>query len=180
MYKTYPLFNMEEVFRSLMGRFNESVRGYLKPPRKNSRLPVEVSIQPMIQTTSLLKNHLAEVYAQKKRNLSTSGETCDISENGISFIVPFIRLGEHYLVSDGTVLDLKVDLPNGELHLKAKSCRYQQIEQDSPVGRFLVGAKIVEISEKDKVLLGDYLQTEKGNGKDRVENVQWGLDLPRT
>ena len=171
---------MEEVFRSLVGRFNESVKGYFKPPRKSSRLPIEVTIQPKIQTTSLLKNHLAEVYAEKKRNLTTSGETCDISENGISFIVPFIRLGEHYLVSDGTVLNLTVDLPNGQLHLKAKGCRYQQIEQDSSAGRFLVGAMIVEISEKDKVLLEDYLQAEKGYRKGKVENVQWGLDYPRT
>jgi hypothetical protein len=171
---------MEEVFRSLVGRFNESVRGYFKPSRKNSRLPIEVSIQPVIQTTSLLKNHLAEVYAQKKRKLSTSGETCDISENGISFIVPFIRLGEHYLVDGGTALNLEIDLPGGKLRLKALGCRYEQIELDSSAGRFMVGARIVEISEKDKVLLGEHLQAEKGYKKGKVENVQWGLDLPRT
>lgn len=171
---------MEEVFRSLVGRFNESVRGYFKPSRKNSRLPIQVTIQPKIQTTSLLKNHLAEVYAQKRKNLSTSGETLDIDKNGISFIVPFIRLGEHYLVSDGTVLNLEIDLPNGQLHLKARGCRYEQIEQDSSVGRFLVGARIVEISQKDQVLLEDYLQAEKGPRKEKIENVEWGLDLPRS
>jgi hypothetical protein len=141
---------------------------------------MQVTIQPKIETTSLLKNRLAEVYAQKKRNLSTLGETLDIDRNGISFIVPFIRLGEHYLVDGNTFLNLEIDLPNGKLHLKALGCRYEQIEQDSSVGRYLVGARIVEISEKDDVLLTEYLETEKSFKKQKVKNVQWGLDLPRS
>jgi hypothetical protein len=171
---------MEEVFRSLVGRFNESVRGYLKSSRKRSRLPIQVTIQPKIETTSLLKNHLAEAYAQKKKNLSTSGEMLDIDKKGISFIVPFIRLGEHYLVGGDTYLNLEIDLPNGKLRLKAVGCRYEQVEQDSSVGRFLVGARIVGTSEKDDALLTEYLEAEKGTGRAKVKNVQWGLDLPRS
>lgn len=170
---------MEEVFRSLVGRINESVRGYLKPSRKSSRLPVQISIQPKIQTTSLLKNHLAAVYAERKKNLTTSGETYDISEKGISFVVPFIRLGEHYLVNDGTVLDLEVSLPSGTLRLKAVGCSYRQIGRDLSTANYLVGAKIVELGKNDKLLLAEYLEMEKGRGKNKVENVQWGLDLTR-
>src|ERR1700733_14221081 len=171
---------MEEVFRSFVGRLNESVRGYFKPRRKSSCLPINVTIQPQIQTKSLLTNHLAETYAEKKRNLSTSGETFDISEGGVSLIVPFIRLGEHYLVSDGTVLNLTITLPNGELHLQAIGRRYEQIDMDSSVGRFLVGAKIVEVRTKDKVLFDEYIESQKGSRKNGVKNVQWGLDLSQS
>jgi len=170
---------MEEVFRSLVGRLNESVRGYLKPSRKHSRLPILVSLQPNIQTTSLLKNRLAEVYVEKKKNLSIFGETQDISDNGLSFIVSSIRLGEHYLVSDGMVLNIEIDLPEGKLNVKAVGCRYEQIDMDSSVGRFLVGAKFVEVSAKDRVLLAEYLDAEKRSGKNKAGNVQWGLDLTR-
>ncbi len=170
---------MEEVFRSLVGRFNESVRGYLKPSRKPSCLPVQVSIRPNLQATSLLKNRLASTYAPKRRDLSILGETQDISENGLSFIVPSIRLGEHYLVSDGTILELEIDLPEGKLHLKAVACRYQQIDLDSSVSRFLVGARFVELSAKDRLLLAEYLEAEKRFRKNRVKNVEWGLDLTR-
>ena len=168
---------MEEVFRSLVGRFNESVRGYLKPSRKPSCLPVQVSIRPNIHTTSLLTNRLAETYAPKRKDLSIPGETQDISEKGLSFIVSSIRLGEHYLVSDGTVLDLEIDLPEGKLHVKAVGCRYEQIDPDCSVGRFLVGARFVEVSAKDRVLLTEYLEAEKRFRKNKVKNVQWGLDL---
>jgi hypothetical protein len=157
---------MEEVFRSLVGRFNESVRGYFQPRRKGYRLPIEVSIQPAW--------HLTPVTASgKKKKFSTSGQTCDISENGISFVVPFIRLGEHYMVSEGTVLDIEVGLPNGKLSLKAVGCRYEQIEQDSSVDTFLVGAKIIELSITDKALLKEYFETEKGSRSIKVKQVQW-------
>lgn len=165
---------MEEVFRTLVGRLNESVRGYLKPRRKSSSLPIQVSIRPDLQVTSLVKDHLAGTYEKKKKNYSTCGDTRDISQTGISFIVPFIRVGEHYLVSDGTTLDLEIDLPNGKLRLTAVGCRYQQIEEHSSVSRFLVGARITNITARDKVLLDEYLASEKGNGK--VKNVAWGLD----
>lgn len=115
----------------------------------------------------------------ERKGLSILGETQDISENGLSFIVSSIRLGEHYLVSDGTVLDLEIDLPEGKLHVKAAGCRYQQIDQDCSVGRFLVGAKFVEVSAKDKILLAEYLEAEKRFGKNKVKNVQWGLDPTR-
>jgi hypothetical protein len=157
---------MEEVFRSLVGRFNESVRSYLKPSRQSSRLPVQVTIQPKIQTTS-----------SPKKNLSIAGETVDISENGISFIVPFIRLGEHYLVDADTQLSLEVELPNGLLNLQAVGCRYQLIGQDLSVGKYVVGAKFVEVDKKNRVLLTEYLEMKKGRGKNKVKNVEWGLDL---
>jgi hypothetical protein len=180
VYKTYPLFIMEEVFRSLVGRLNESVRGYLKPRRKSSRLPVQVSIQPKIQTTSLVKNRLAETYTEKKKEFSTFGETYDISREGISFIVPFIRLGENYLVSDGTVLSLMIELPDSQLMLEAIGCRYEQIDPDSSAGGFLVGAKIIGMSEKDRVLFEEYLESQKLFRKNKVsKNIQWGLDLTR-
>jgi hypothetical protein len=168
---------MEEVFRSIVGRLNESVRGYLKPRRRNSRLPIIVSIQPNIQTKSLLKNELAARYAEKKRNLSTAGETFDISEGGISFIVPFIRLGEHYLVSEGTTLNLQIELPEGQLNLKAVGCRYEQIDIESTSGRFLVGARIIGMSEKDRSMFQDHVASQKGSGQKRANHFQWDLDL---
>lgn len=165
---------MEEVFRTLVGRLNESVRGILSPRRKSSRLPVQVSIKLDTHVTCVVKRHLAKTYEEKKKNLSTCGETYDISEKGISFVVPFIRLGEHYLVTEGTVLDLEIDLPNGKLRLTAVGCRYEQIEEHSSVSRFLVGARITDITARDKVLLDEYLASEKRGGK--VKNVAWGLD----
>jgi hypothetical protein len=171
---------IEEVFRTLVGRFNESVRGYLKPSRRPSRLPIQISIEPSTQTTSVLKHRLADVYPERKKNLSVAGETADLSKEGLSFIVPFIRLGERYLVSDGTVLNVEIELPNGKLNLKAIGCRYEQIDMESSIGRYLVGARIVRMSEKDKVLLADYLEAAKGGRREKVKNVEWGLDLPRS
>lgn len=168
---------MEEVFRTLVGRLNESVRGFLSPRRKSSSLPIQVSIKLDSHVTCVVKRHLAKTYEEKKKNLSTCGETHDISEKGLSFIVPFIRLGEHYLVSEGTILDLEIDLPNGKLRMQASGCRYEQINENSSVGRFLVGAKIVKMTPRDKALLEEYLVNEKRGGK--VKNVAWGLDLTR-
>ena len=167
---------MEEVFRSLVGRFNESVRGYLKPRRRGVSLPIQISIQPDTQII-VVNEELAENGHRKKRSYSIAGETSDISESGLSFIVPSIRLGGHYLVSEGLVLDLEIDLPNGKLKLKAAGCRYEQLGVGASVGNFVVGVRIVEMSENDRVLLKEYLESRKGVRKNKVESVQWGLDL---
>jgi hypothetical protein len=168
---------MAEVFRSLVGRLNDSVKGYFKPSRKRSSLPVRIEIIPDFQTTGQVIIDPETGLAGKRRKLTIAGETADISATGISFFVNFIRVGQHYLVSEGTRLKLEVDLPAGMLCLDAIGCRYENIDIDSSVSKFLVGARITKISAADKKLLEDHLHGKHLNGV-KINGARLGLELP--
>lgn len=163
-----------------MSRFSESVFGLRKPERKLGACPIKISVSPEIHTQSRLERFSqAKAENIEKQQLTVSGETRDLSENGLSFIVPSIRLDSCYLVGSHEVLEMEIDLPNGRVKLEAVGCRYEQIEDlHASAGRFLVGAKISRIAEKDRALLADFLRGEKTAGRLRQQNL--GLDIKGT
>jgi len=94
-------------------------------------------------------------------DLSIQGETKDLSTTGISFIVPTIRLREHYLVGEDHTLRAELKLPNGKIKVFLKGQRYEQIGQDVSNARYLVGTSILKISSGDKETYEEFLQNKK-------------------
>lgn len=93
-------------------------------------------------------------------NLSIRGETKDLSESGIAFIVSAIRVQEHYLVGDGSTLIAEVDLPNGNIKMKIVGKRYEQVGIHVSTTQYLVGAKIVGMSETDIEVYNEFLKSK--------------------
>src|SRR5690242_12312789 len=92
------------------------------------------------------------------RRLPTlNGHTFDVSTSGIALIVPAIRMGEHYLAGSDRRLYLKLDLPSGTVEMKLASVRYESLDEDHEESGYLIGARIVEMSDADRASFNNYV-----------------------
>lgn len=82
------------------------------------------------------------------------GHTLDISATGLALVVPAIRIGEHYLAGEDRKLHIKLDLPSGPVEMKVGTVRYESLEDESG---YLIGARILEMSDTDKVSFEKYV-----------------------
>ena len=83
-----------------------------------------------------------------------NGHTLDVSITGLALIVPAIRIGEHYLAGADRKLHVKLELPSGPVEMKVVTVRYENLEDDSG---YLIGARIIEISDADRVTFEKYV-----------------------
>lgn len=89
------------------------------------------------------------------RRLPTlDGHTLDVSTTGLALVVPAIRIGEHYLAGADRKLHVKLELPSGPVEMKVATVRYESLEDDTG---YLIGARIVEISDTDRVSFEKYV-----------------------
>src|ERR1044072_7024522 len=89
-----------------------------------------------------------------RRLPSLDGHTLDVSVTGLALIVPAIRIGEHYLAGDDRKLHVKLELPSGPVEMKVATVRYESLEDDTG---YLIGARILEMSDTDRVSFQKYV-----------------------
>jgi hypothetical protein len=137
------------MIRKLASKLNKKVMMRLSPSRFNHRVPVTITIEPDRITGSL---------TTRQSGLSVKGETKDMSESGLAFVVPCIRLREHYLAGEGKLLTAQLDLPNGKISVQIVGQRYEQIDIHSSNGSYLIGAKIVHIGAVEREIYLEFLR----------------------
>ena len=94
------------------------------------------------------------------RRLPTlDGHTLDISTTGVALIVPAIRIGEHYLAGSDRRVYLKLELPSGRVEMTVATVRYEAFDETDDETGYLIGARIVEISDADRASFEKYLST---------------------
>ena len=76
-------------------------------------------------------------------------------------IVPAIRIGEHYLAGDERKLHVKLELPSGPVEMKVVTVRYEDLEDG---GGYLIGARILEISDADRASFEKYILAADSRG----------------
>jgi len=82
----------------------------------------------------------------------------DISTSGVALIVPAIRIGEHYLVGEDRRLQLTLELPVGPVEMEAAPVRYESLEEHETETGYLIGVRIVGISDEDKAQYNLYIK----------------------
>jgi len=82
------------------------------------------------------------------------GHTLDVSVTGLALIVPAIRIGEHYLAGADRKLHIKLELPSGPVEMTVVTVRYESLEDESG---YLIGARILEMSDMDKASFEKYV-----------------------
>lgn len=135
---------MSKSIRSLAACVSKSVNRLTSAPRLQKRLPVSVSLDVIRKAGSLLVD---------SQPLTVTGKTSDLSKTGIGFVLPFIRLGEHYLAGHGGEqkrLKIILELPTGTIRMTVTTERYEMIQLHDSVQQYLIGANIVEINEGDR------------------------------
>lgn len=139
---------MSKVIRGFFSKLNGQIFSSFTPSRHKLNVPITVQLQPNRGTGSLVL---------KKEDFTLKGETRDLSESGISFLVDSIRIREEYLVGQNRVLDAVLELPNGTVKMKVIGQRYEQVDQHDSVAKYLIGAKISEIDAEDRKIYREYI-----------------------
>lgn len=140
------------MIRKLISKFNRTFNEKVVSSRKEFHVPIKIWVEPDRQTGKL---------QLPIEHLSISGETKDLSVTGIAFIVSSIRLKETYLVGEGRTLNAELDLPGGKVKMQVIGQRHEQVGQHISTAKFLVGAKIIRISEHDREAYEDFLRYGK-------------------
>jgi hypothetical protein len=92
------------------------------------------------------------------RRLPTlDGHTLDVSTTGLALVVPAIRIGEHYLAGADRTLHVKLELPGGPVEMKVGTVRYESLEDSLEDTGYLIGARILEMSDADRSTFEKYV-----------------------
>lgn len=140
---------MPESIRFFTSRLSETATKFFSAPRKKARLPLTVSLE-IENATGKLNN------AQQKLNVA--GFTQDFSCDDINFILPFIRLGEHYLAGGEQKLILEIELPERKVRMKATAQSYEMLCQQDSVNQYLIGVKVTEMNDGEREYLENFIK----------------------
>lgn len=148
---------MSEHLRSFVNGLKKSVSRIVNSEQKLIELPIEIQLENN-------QRRAANATLNDPKPINVRGCTRNLSKNSLSFVVPFIRIGEHYLVSHGEQkrLKLQFELPNGTVRMTVAAERFEMILLHDSVQQYLIGAKIVQINEGDQERYESFLKT---NGK---------------
>jgi hypothetical protein len=73
----------------------------------------------------------------------------------LALIVPAIRKGDHHLAARNRRLLIVLELPTGTIRLQAAPVRYERLGNETG---YLVGARIISMSDSDRFRFLKYLQ----------------------
>ena len=134
---------MSELPRRIVSRLRRFIGNRRRSRRVRARLTFTLSLSdPRVNSNGA------------RRLPSLNGHTLDISSTGLALIVPAIRIGEHYLAGADRRLHVKLELPSGPVEMKVATVRYESLEDNSG---YLIGARILEISDTDRVSFQKYV-----------------------
>jgi hypothetical protein len=101
------------------------------------------------------------------------GQTIDMSETGIAFHVPSIRIKEKYLVGQERILTLALDLAGKHVTMRVLGKRYERVGIHISVDQYLVGASITEMADDDRAAYEHFLN----NGQELLKGYRPEADV---
>jgi hypothetical protein len=134
------------MLRELVSRISSTIAERRASARKKVSVPVKVCFSP---EKDGLRSSCDDLFL--------SGETIDVSETGIGFVVSSIRIKEKYLVGQDRVLNVEMDLGGRKIRMQARGCRYEKVGIHISTEKYLVGAVIVSVDENDKSVYKQFL-----------------------
>ncbi len=139
------------MIRELVARFSSTIAERRASVRKRFNIPLKISFAP--EKTPVRSNgHCDEAFL--------SGETTDVSETGIGFLVSSIRIKEKYLVGQDRQLNAELDIGGRKVRLLVKGVRYERVGIHQSTEKYLVGAEIVSIYEDDLPTYQTFLRSD--------------------
>lgn len=143
-----------ELLRSIAGRLRAFIGNRRSAPRRPTRVPVSVSL------TALKSGSMGGRTNPGASSLAPlKGRAKDLGETGIGFVLPAIRIGEHYLAGEGRRLRVVLELPTGPLAIQVAPVRYERLQNEGGGNAgYLVGARIVSIDAADHPPFAEYLR----------------------
>lgn len=144
---------MPDLIRSLTAHLREFVGNRRRVPRRtarcSARLPFSVSL---LDTKRSAGDGASSVP-------SVGGRTHDLSETGLTLIVPTVRLGDRYLTDAESNLQIALELPAGPVRMLARSVRFKQFAEGDAEAGFLISVYITGMSDGERARYVEYLRT---------------------
>ena len=121
-----------------------------KDRRQSPRL--NATLEARLDFSVLLRD--PEATGQGMQHLrACAGHTVNISELGIALVVRAREVEEKYLSGSEGSMSIELDLPNGaSIEIEATPVWHENHKEG-----YLIGARISQISERDRELLREYL-----------------------
>jgi hypothetical protein len=135
---------MTELLRNLAGRLRAVVANRRASPRLPARLPCHVSL------------HEPRATGRARRPPALQVRTRDLSATGVALVAPAIRINDRYLTD--SMLLLHLELPAGQIETVVQSVRYEQLPPEGGEEGYLIGVRIVEMSDEDRALYEAHLR----------------------
>lgn len=139
--------------RSYLSRLREYVGDRRRSPRRGARYAARV---PAVVTILEAGVKYPSGAAQGP---SVEGETRDLGASGLTVRLGRVRTGGQYLTDAEHQLGVRLDLPAGEVFLLAKAVRFEHTPGEGGSADYLLGLRILKVSEDDLVLYSSYLKT---------------------
>lgn len=130
------------------------MRSNFEDRRQSPRL--DAKLQARLEFSVLLRE--AESASSGVQHLrAVAGHTVNLSIHGLAVVLHAQNIEEQYLAGDGS-MSIELDLPNGlSLEIHATPVRYEKRDDG-----YLIGAKISEMSARDRELYEEYLREIAG------------------
>jgi hypothetical protein len=141
---------MVRLLNAMVGRARKFLGTHVHATRHDMRLPLYVS---------LLDSKRAS--ARTASSSTMTGYLRDISRTGLSLVVPSLRFGNHCLISGHYPLRVTVQLPTGVANIQVAPVRYDRLKEGQLERRYLIGARIIQITDPDRKNLIQYIQQSK-------------------
>lgn len=86
------------------------------------------------------------------------GDTCDLSTSGLGLITPAIRIKDRYLTAPDRTLHLMLELPAAQIEMRVAPVRYERLEREGATSNYLIGVRILEMSDAHRAHFEEYLR----------------------
>lgn len=139
--------------RSLLARLREYVGDRRQSQRRGARFAACVPAAVTLLEAGV--GHASEVL----RPPPVSGETRDLGDSGLTVRLGRVRVGGQYLTDAEHQLGVRLELPVGEVSLLAKAVRFEHTSDERGGQSYLLGLRILKMSEDDLALYSGYLRT---------------------
>ena len=139
--------------RALLGWLREYVGDRRRTPRRGARFAARVPAAVTLRDTGV------EYPPEPSEAPSVAGETRDLGLSGLTLRVGRVRAGGQYLTDTDLQLGVRLELPAGEVSLLAKVVRFEHTPEGGDDVGYLLGLRILKMSQDDSVLYTSFMRT---------------------
>lgn len=93
--------------------------------------------------------------------LALVGHTRDLSETGLTLLLPSVRIGDAYLTDGGSYLGVKLQLPSGPVAMLTVSVRFEQLPQKEDECGYLLAVRIIKMQDGERERYLAYLSSSE-------------------
>ncbi|HEY6046779.1 MAG TPA: PilZ domain-containing protein [Pyrinomonadaceae bacterium] len=121
-------------------------------PRHDAKLQARLEFSVLLHDTGTAGSGVQHLRA-------VAGHTLNLSLHGLAVVLRAQNIEEQYLAGGDGSMSIELDLPNGlSVAIQATPVRYEKLDDG-----YLIGARISEMSGRDRELYEEYLREIAGS-----------------